>query len=132
MKPTRKPRSISFRIVRGVVLAFILLFGFLFIDHLPSFWNDISPPSDLGTIAEFRAWKKEGISGEGIYEAGGERYTVIMGESSAFLASGPAAYVFDAGGTFVDWTRDMGDVYTEKNGFDLTSGNVKLQNTKKP
>ena len=86
----------------------------------------------MGTIAEFRAWKKEGISGEGIYEAGGERYTVIMGESSAFLASGPAAYVFDAGGTFVDWTRDMGDVYTEKNGFDLTSGNVKLQNTKKP
>jgi len=125
-------KSIPFRIVRGVGLAFFLLFGFVFIDHLPSLWNDISPPADIATIDEFREWKVDGIRAEGIYENGGKTYTVILGESGAFLSSGPAAYVFDSDGTFVDWTRDMGDVYTEKHGFNLTSGNVRLAKSNKP
>ena len=132
MKTTRQPSNIPFRIARGVVLAFLLLFGFVFVDLLPSLWNDISPPADVTTIDEFREWKADGIRAEGTYENGGMTYTVVLGESGAFLASGPAAYVFDPDGTFVDWTRDMGDVYTEKHGFNLTSGNVKLSKTNKP
>lgn len=132
MKSTRHPRSIPFRVARGVLLAFLLLVGFIFVDHLPSLWKDISPPADLATIDDFREWKANGIRAEGTYENGGETYTVFLGESGAFLASGPAAYVFDSGGSFVDWTRDMGDVYTEKHGFDLTSGNVKLRKKNKP
>jgi hypothetical protein len=121
-----------FRIARGVVLAFLLLIGFFLVDHLPSLWNEISPPADLTTIDDFREWRADKTSAEGTYENGGKTYTVMLGDSGAFLASGPAAYVFDPDGTFVDWARDMGDVYTEKHGFNLTSGNVKLPKTSKP
>ena len=132
MKTTHQPKSVPVRIARGLVLAFIVLFSFLLVDHLPSLWNDISPPPNLATIDEFREWKAGGIRAEGTFEIEGRTYMVIVGESGAFLASGPAAYVFDSGGLFVDWTRDMGDVYTEKHGFDLTSGNMKLRKTKMP
>ena len=132
MNTTRQTKSIPFRIARGVGLAFLLLLVFILLDHLPSLWNDISPPEDVTTIDEFREWKTDGIRAEGIYENGGKTYTVVLGESGAFLASGPAAYVFGPDGTFVDWTRDMGDVYTEKHGFNLTSGNVKLAKSNKP
>lgn len=124
MKSEQPRRGIAFRIFRGVFIAFILLVGLLFLDHLPSLWNDLSPPSDLTTIQEFREWKEDGFRDEGIYEHGGETYTVLIGDFGAFLASGPAAYIFDSEGTFVDWTRDMGDIRTEKHRFDLTSGNV--------
>lgn len=124
--------SFPFRLLRGAVIAFFLLFGLLILDHLPSIWNDISPPPDLATIDEFREWKGDGIRAEGSYEHSGKTYTVLLGESGAFLASGPAAYVFDPNGSFVDWTRDMGDASTAKHGFDLTSGNVKFQEVKKP
>lgn len=132
MKNTRQSRRLPFRIARGVVLAFLLLFGFVFIDHLPSLWNNISPPAHVTTIDEFREWKADGIGAEGTYENGGKTYTVVLGEFGAFLASGPAAYVFDSEGAFVDWTPDMGDVYTEKHDFKLTSGNLKLLKTNKP
>lgn len=132
MKSTSSPRGLLFRIVRGVGKAFVLLTGFVLIDHLPGFWNDISPPTDLVTIDDFREWKKDGIRGEGTYEHEGKAYTVLVGEFSAFLASGPAAYVFDSEGSFVDWTRDMGDIRTKKLGFDLTSGHVKGLKKKEP
>lgn len=128
MKTNGQPKSIPFRIVRGI----FLLLGFMFLDHLPSMWNDISPPPDLATIDDFRKWKADGIRAEGSYENAGKTYTVLFGETGAFLASGPAAYVFDSSGSFVDWTRDVGDAYTEKHGFDLTSGNVKIKKTKEP
>lgn len=128
MKTNGQPKSIPFRIVRGI----FLLLGFMFLDHLPSMWNDISPPPDLATIDDFREWKADCIRAEGSYENSGKTYTVLFGETGAFLASGPAAYVFDSSGSFVDWTRDVGDVHTEKHGFDLTSGNVKIKKTKEP
>lgn len=108
----RQPSNIPVTIVRGVVAASLLLFGFVLVDHLPSLWNDISPPADVTTIDEFREWKADGIRAERTYENGGKTYTVVLGESGAFFASGPAAYVFDLDGTLADWTRDMGDVYT--------------------
>ncbi len=132
MKSTRQPKSIPFQISHGVALAFLLLIGFLLVDHLPSLWNEISPPADLATIEDFREWRADKTRAEGTYENRGRTYTVMLGDSGAFLASGPAAYVFDSDGTFVDWTRDMGDAYTEKHGFDLMSGNVKLPETSKP
>ena len=132
MKTNSQHKNIPLRIVRGVVLVFFLLLGFLSLDHLPSMWNDISPPPDLTTIDEFHEWKPDGIRAEGTYVNSGKTYTVLLGETGAFLASGPAAYVFDTSGSFVDWTRDMGDVYTVKHGFNLTSGNVKLQKAKEP
>jgi hypothetical protein len=131
MMTTEQPKSILSRIVRGVARVVLLLFGLLILDHLPSFWNDLSPPPDLATIDDFREWKADGIRAEGTYEDSGKTYTVLLGETSAFLVSGPAAYVFDSNGSFVDWTGDMGDVYTKKHGFNLTSGNVKIKKTQK-
>jgi len=40
--------------------------------------------------------------------------------------------LFDEHEQFVDWTADMGDFYTVKNNFDLTSGHVKNINMKSP
>lgn len=83
------------------------------------------PPASVRTLDDLLAWRKEGITASGTFSSGGVTYTVMLGKPARSLASGPAAYVFDAGGGYVDWTSDMGDFYTEKHGFDLTSGNVK-------
>lgn len=127
-----KSGGLPFRIVRAVLKLFALLVVFLLIDHSPGLWNDISPPSDLATIDDFREWKEGGLRSVGIYEHEGKTYTVLKGDVSAFLASGPAAYVFDSEGAFVDWTRDMGDLYTKTHRFDLTSGHVKWLKREEP
>jgi hypothetical protein len=132
MKSDRSRRSIAFRIVRGVLIALVLLGGLFFFDHLPSLWNDVTPPSNLTTIEEFRSWKGDRIRDEGIFENEGMKYTVLTGDFAAFLASGPTAYVFDSEGAFVDWTRDMGDIRTTNHGFDLTSGNVNFGTNEEP
>lgn len=62
---------------------------------------------------------------KGTFENAGVTYTVMLGPAGRYLASGPSAYLFDQHGQFVDWTPDMGDVSTTKNGFDLTSGRVR-------
>ena len=63
--------------------------------------------------------------GEGLFESAGVTYTVMLAPAGRYLASGPSAYLFDELGQFADWTADMGDFYTAKNHFDLTSGHVK-------
>ena len=119
-------RSIPFRIGRGIILGFPLIIGAFCLDYSPRLWNKVTPPSDLKTIDEFRVWLDHEDLREGIYGNSGERYTVVIGESGAFLASGPSAYVFDSSGVFIDWTADMGDAYTRDRRFDLTSGQVKF------
>ena len=70
-------------------------------------------------------WKNGEVHGRGTFETGGVTYTVVLGRHARSLASGPSAYLFDTNGQFIDWTADMGDFYTVKNHFDLTSGHVK-------
>ena len=70
--------------------------------------------------------------GKGTFESSGKTYTVMLAPAGRYLASGPSAYLFDEQGQFVDWTADMGDFYTVKNRFDLTSGNVKIFMHEKP
>ena len=70
--------------------------------------------------------------GKGTFETSGVTYTVILAPAGRFLASGPSAYLFDGKGQFVDWTADMGDFYTVRNRFDLTSGHVKDIKREKP
>jgi hypothetical protein len=76
-------------------------------------------------MEDFLVWKKGAVTGRGTFETGGVTYTVMLGHPARSLASGPSAYLFDTNGKFVDWTADMGDFYTVKNHFDLTSGHVK-------
>jgi hypothetical protein len=115
-----------------VVYACLILIGLISVDHLPSLWRDISPPSNIANLDDFREWRKDQVVAEGIFKTERETYTVVLGDSAAFFASGPAAYVFDSSGSFVDWTRDMGDISTEKLGFDLTGDHVTFQKTSKP
>ena len=70
--------------------------------------------------------------GKGTFESAGVAYTVMLAPAGRYLASGPSAYLFDEHEQFVDWTADMGDFYTVKNNFDLTSGHVKNIKHEKP
>lgn len=70
--------------------------------------------------------------GKGTYENSGTNYTVMLAPAGRSFASGPSAYLFDENGQFIDWTSDMGDNFTVKRRFDLTSGHVKNVERKKP
>ena len=83
------------------------------------------PPASVQTMDDFLAWKQGAVTGRGTFETGGVTYTVMLGRPARSLASGPSAYLFDTNSQFVDWTADMGDFYTVKHRFDLTSGHVK-------
>jgi hypothetical protein len=116
----------------GIIIAIpvFLLGGCLLVDEIPR--STARPPKSLKTIEDFQVWKAGKIMGEGTFQSSGVTYTVMLGPAGRYLASGPSAYLFDEKGRFVDWTADMGDFYTVRNGFDLTSGNVKDITRKKP
>ena len=128
-----EPQSIKRKIIRiGIILAvpFVLLGGYLSVDLITL--SAARPPKTLKTIQDFQAWKGGSIMGRGIYENSGTTCTVMLAPAGRTLASGPSAYLFDQNGQFVDWTSDMGDFYTVKNRFDLTSGHVKNIERKNP
>jgi hypothetical protein len=83
------------------------------------------PPASVKTMNDFEAWKKGAVTARGTFETNGMTYTVILGRAARSFASGPSAYLFDTNGQFVDWSADMGDFYTVKHRFNLTSGHVK-------
>ena len=101
----------------------IFLGGCLLLDQIRM--SAARPPAELKSIEDFRAWKRGTIMGSGTFEDSGVTYTVMLGPTGRYLASGPSAYLFDEQGQFVDWTADMGDLCTVKKRFDLTSGHVK-------
>ena len=120
-----QPRPII-RILRRIGTVVLALIGLLVIsvlaDQIPFF--AARPPKSLKSLEEFQVWKQGKIIGEGTFENSGVTYTVMLAPAGRYLASGPSAYLFDEKGKFVDWTADMGDYYTVKNRFNLTSGNV--------
>lgn len=100
-----------------------LLGGVVLLDLATS--SAAQPPTSVQTMQDLRSWKQGGIRGQGTFtDNNGITYTVLLGQDARLLASGPSAYVFDGTGQLVDWTADMGDYYTIKHGFDLTSGHV--------
>jgi hypothetical protein len=116
----------------GIILSLpvLLLGGCLVFDGITM--SAARPPASLKTIDDFKAWKGDSIIGQGQFEAEGVTYTVMLAPAGRSWASGPSAYLFDEKGQFVDWTGDMGDYYTEKNQFNLTSGHVKNVIKKQP
>jgi len=128
-----KPKSFKRTLLRiGVILMvpIILLIGSVLLDQIPL--SAARPPKTLKTIEDFYAWKGSSTKGKGTFENLGVTYTVMLGPAGRNLASGPSAYLFDEKGQFVDWTADMGDSFTVKNHFDLTSGHVKNIEHMKP
>ena len=83
------------------------------------------PPEGLATLEEFRRWKGAAVIRQGTFESAGKTYAVIMGPAGRSLPSGPAAYLFDDQGRFVDWSSDMGDAPSYRYHFDLGGGRVR-------
>jgi len=123
------PRSIK-RIVCWVGAIILVALGLVLIHQVPL--ATARPPKNLKTVEDFQAWKRGAIIGKGTFERSGVTYTVMLAPAGRYLASGPSAYLFDKNGHFVDWTADMGDFYTVKNYYNLTSGNVKNIEYEKP
>lgn len=119
-----------FRAGIAFVVLLSLFFASAFLDAIPL--SAARPPENLQTIEDFQAWKGSTIKGKGTFVNKGVTYTVMLAPAGRYLASGPAAYLFDGEGQFVDWTKDMGDFYTVSNRFDLTSGDVKDITREKP
>ena len=119
---SRSSRQRLRRIALVVLASSGVLLILLLIEMIPL--SRAKPPADLKTIEDFRRWQKAAIVGEGTFEDSGETYTVVLGPSGRYFASGPSAYLFDKDGVFLDWTPDMGDSVTRKHKFDLTSGSV--------
>ena len=113
-----------------VVVMVGLLVGSLLIDRIPL--SAARPPRNLKTIEDFQVWKRGAIKGKGTFQSSGVTYIVMLAPAGRYLPSGPSAYLFDDKGQFVDWTADMGEFFTVKNHFDLTSGHVKNIELAKP
>jgi hypothetical protein len=116
----------------GIVLFLLISLSAasLLFDQIPL--SAARPPKSLKTLEGFQEWKRGKIEGKGTFENSGVTYTVMLAPAGRYLASGPSAYLFDETGQFVDWTADMGDYYTVKNRFNLTSGNVRNIEREKP
>ena len=123
MPPPKTIKRTLFRV--GIILCVpvFLLGGCIVFDCITM--AAARPPKLLKTIEDFETWKRGSIMGRGSFETGGVTFNVMLAPAGRALASGPSAYLFDEKGQFVDWTGDMGDCYTVKNHFDLTSGHVK-------
>jgi hypothetical protein len=115
---TRSGKRILGWAAAAILLPAGLFAGFILLDSIPL--SDARPPENLQTLEEFRAWKAGRILGRGTYTTAGATYTVMLGPPGRYLASGPAAYLFDNSGRFVDWTSDKGDHPTVRHHFDLS------------
>ena len=83
------------------------------------------PPEGLATLEQFRRWKGAAVIRQGTFESAGRTYTVMMGPAGRSLPSGPAAYLFDEQGRFIDWSSDIGDAPSYRLHFDLGGGRVR-------
>lgn len=108
----------------------ILLLTLCWVEH--RFHLRVIPPENLKTLSDFKTWQAGSIRGWGTYETSSQKLTVMCGPYWSLLPSGPAAYLFDETGHFVDWTPDMGDALTEKYRYDLSSGNFKNYKPENP
>lgn len=68
----------------------------------------ITPPPELRTLEDFRRWQPARREATRII-GNGMTYYLVYGERGRTLASGPAGYLFDSGGNFIGWSRDLGD-----------------------
>jgi len=116
----------------GVIIAvpILLLGGRVLLDQIPM--SAARPPGNIQTLEDFQNWKRAEIVGTGTFSTVSVTYTVVLAPAGRYLASGRSAYLFDEQGRFVDWTPDMGDIYTVKNGFTLTGGRVENITRKQP
>jgi hypothetical protein len=109
----------------GLILAapLVLLVSCQCVDQI--LMSAARPPPNVKTLQDFQAWKRDAITGMRTFERAGVNYTVMLAPAGRFLPSGPAGYLFDDHGRFVDWTPDLGDFKASSKGWDFMGGAVK-------
>ena len=113
----------SKRFLAKLLITTCIVFALVGIEKIK--YHTATPPKNMKTIDDFRKWRGDKTRSLGIYEQDGKSYTVISGPAGGYLPSGPAAYLFNCNGDFVDWTSDMGDYATEKHHFKLYNNPLK-------
>lgn len=85
----------------------LLLFGTILAYDIVSL-RQARPPEHVRTLKSFLEWRP-GPHPALVRHIAGDKHLVVFAALHGFLASGPAAYVFDASGRLVDWAGDSGD-----------------------
>jgi hypothetical protein len=98
----------------AVAIPLLFLFGCVALDQISH--SRAKPPKTIADVESCLAWLKNPM---GAYRVtiGEHIYYQITGPAGRFMASGPAAYSFDAQGKFIGWTQDMGDFYEPREVF---------------
>ena len=98
----------------AIAIPLLFLFGCVALDQIPH--SRAKPPKTVADVASCLAWLK---NPKGAYRVrvGDSIYYQITGPAGRYIASGLAAYSFDAQGKFLGWTQDMGDFYEPREVF---------------
>ena len=90
------------------VVIFALLLSSFVLDYF--LMRTATPPKTVVDLQSFLEWKPN-PSGAVRITIGNRVYYQMLGPAGRTLASGRAAYAFDANGKFIGWTKDAGDFY---------------------
>ena len=96
-----------FATAAGTLLS--LLAGCIAVDVLA--YHHATPPKNVTDVGSCLAWLKKPMGAYKITD-GNTVYYRVLGPAGRSLASGPAAYTFDAQGRLIGWTADVGDFPT--------------------
>jgi hypothetical protein len=91
------------------LMLFGVLIGGCFTAEYASY-RRADPTGCVFTLSEFLAWR-QWAEQFALVDVGGQQHVIAYGPAGRtfLMASGPAAYVFDARGKLVDWSPDIGD-----------------------
>jgi hypothetical protein len=113
VKTRRKTNRVA--LVRNFLIAsFVALCVLLWVPRYIIKLNDLRydhavPPSRVQTFDDFLSWQPE-IRACREVDVRGITYFHVIGPIARTLNSGGALYVFDTGGNYVGWSKDVGDV----------------------
>jgi hypothetical protein len=107
----------------AVAVSLLFLFGCVALDQIPH--SRATPPKTVTDVASCLVWLKNQM---GAYRVtvGKSSFYQITGPAGRYIASGPAAYSFDAQGQFIGWTQDMGDFYEPREVFSPNAKREKI------
>jgi len=103
--------SRTFKVIAAPLAALLLLV--LIDDRINrALFVRATPPASVNDMRSFWAWYQHPDTNAIRLTDGTNIYYRVTGPAGRFLASGRAAYTFDAQGKFIGWTPDVGDVGT--------------------
>jgi hypothetical protein len=103
------------KLIKYVLICVGVLFLLLLLSFIPDFFlmRRATPPNRVTDLKTFFEWKPNPSGAEKV-TVSNTVYYQLLGPAGRSLASGRAAYAFDANGKFIGWTKDAGDFYEPK------------------